>query len=110
MMIAKDQEFVGGKIWTRSIGDPGKDREILRKTSPYHQADKIKIPILLVHAKDDTRVPVRHSRALADRLKDMKKSVEFVEIEGGGHTLEIEAARIATLEALEKFLAKHLGS
>ncbi len=109
-LIADDQKFVGGKIWTRSIGDPGEDREILRATSPYHQAEKIKIPILLIHTKDDTRVPVAHSRAMAKRLKGMKKSVKYVEIEKGGHTLEVEAARIATLKALEKFLAKHLGS
>ena len=100
---------VGGKIWTRSIGDPGEDRTVLRETSPYHQAKKIKIPILLIHSKDDTRVPVGHSRAMADRLKGMKKSVVFVEIESGGHTLEVEAARIAVLKALEKFLAKHIG-
>ena len=109
LMIAEDKNYIGGKIWVRSIGDPGKDRTVLRETSPYHQTKKIRIPILLIHAKDDTRVPVGHSRAMADRLKDMKRSVEFVELESGGHTLETEQARIAALKALEKFLAKHIG-
>lgn len=109
LVAALKEGIIGGKIWIRSIGDPGEDREILRQTSPYHQAKKIKIPILLIHAKDDTRVPVAHSRAMADRLKGMKKSVEFVELKTGGHTLETESARIATLKALEKFLAKHIG-
>ena len=103
-------KLLGGKVWTRSIGDPGEDREKLRETSPYHQVHKIRIPVILIHSKDDTRVPIAHSRAMANRLRGMKKDVKFVEIEKGGHTLETEAARITMLKALEKFLAKHLGS
>jgi len=73
VLIKWDRKFIGGKIWTQSIGDPGEDNEVLRQTSPYHQADQTKIPILLIHAKDDTRVPVARSRAKADRLKKRKK-------------------------------------
>jgi dipeptidyl aminopeptidase/acylaminoacyl peptidase len=93
----------------RVIGDPNRDRERLKVTSPINNVDKIKAPILLIHAKDDLRVDIKQSYRMRDKLKDAGKSVEFVEITDGEHWLENEAARITYLTALEGFLSKHLG-
>lgn len=107
-MIYEDKKFIGGGFWTESVGTPGKDRNVLRQTSPRQQIDKIGIPILLVHTKDDRRVPFSHSRNMARALRKEKKPYEFIEIETGDHQLTTETARQETLVAVEAFLAKYL--
>lgn len=104
-MISHDKNFVGGKVWSKSIGLEG---EKTKSVSPYHQAEKIKIPVLIVHAKDDPVVPYRQGRDMARRLKKLKKPVTYVEVKNGDHSLDTAETRLATFKAMEKFLAKHL--
>lgn len=108
-LIRSDRDYIGGKYWSRLIGDPGDDRAQLRETSPYKQIDRISSPILLIAAKDDRRVPYRQSETMAKALKKAKKKYKYVELESGDHGLVTEPARIAALQAVEAFLAKHLN-
>ena len=105
-LIADDSRYVGGTIWTDHIGLDG---ESAKAVSPYHQVDKITTPLMIVQAKDDARVHFDHATDMAKALKRAKKPYELVTLEGGGHTLSNEAARLQTLEAIEAFLAKHIG-
>jgi dipeptidyl aminopeptidase/acylaminoacyl peptidase len=91
------------------IGDREKDMARLRATSPINNIDKIKTPILLVHAKDDLRVDIKQSYRMRDKLQSAGKTVEFLEIKDGEHWLENEAARNSYLTALEAFLGMHIG-
>jgi dipeptidyl aminopeptidase/acylaminoacyl peptidase len=43
-------------------------------------------------------------------LRGAGKTVQFVELEGEDHWLSEATTRIQTLEALDTFLAQHLGS
>ncbi len=79
-LISFDRKFVGGSEWTKSMGMDG---ESAKAVSPYHQAEKIKIPLLLIHAEDDARVPVRESRRLAKRLKKLKQDVTLRTVKRG---------------------------
>jgi acetyl esterase/lipase len=94
---------------SRMIGDRDKDRARLRETSPINSVDRIRIPIQLVHAKNDLRVDIKQSQRMRDKLQAAGKAVEYVEIERGEHWLENEPARLTYLTALEAFLSKHLG-
>lgn len=106
MMVAESRRYVGGKIWTKSIGE---NRADLKDYSPFHQVDKIRIPVLLIQADDDARVPKDHAKKMARKLKKAKKDVTLVRLKDGGHSLDTEAARLGTLKAVERFLAEHLG-
>ena len=53
---------------------------------------------------------VEHSRKMAAVLKSHNKDVTYVEFRNGNHNIEIEDHRLATLNTLEAFVAKHLGS
>jgi dipeptidyl aminopeptidase/acylaminoacyl peptidase len=86
----------------------GNDTDQLKKTSPVRAADKIKIPILLIHGKDDSIVPVEQSRIMAEELKDQHKTYEYVELEGGSHFLDYLPHRKQTFESMEVFLSKYL--
>jgi dipeptidyl aminopeptidase/acylaminoacyl peptidase len=108
-LLRDDNGSLKNEYTARLIGDADKDRDRLKATSPINNIDKIKAPILLVHAKDDLRVDIKQSYRMHDKLAEAGKSVEFVEIADGEHWLENEAARITYLTALEGFLSKHLG-
>ncbi len=86
----------------------GNDIDQLKKTSPVRMVDKIKIPILLIHGKDDSVVPVDQSRMMANELKDQHKTYEYIELPDGTHNLDYLPHRKQTFEAIETFLKKYL--
>ena len=96
--------------WRRYVDEKvGLEGERMKTVSPHHQADRIKVPVLIVHAKDDHRVPFEHGRDLAGRLADAGKPHRFVAIEQGGHSLVDGTGRLAMAEALTAFLEQALG-
>ncbi|WP_304219439.1 S9 family peptidase, partial [Phenylobacterium aquaticum] len=80
----------------------------LREGSPVAQAAKVRAPILLIHADQDTVVLPEQSKFMADALKAAGKSVEYVTLVGDDHYLMQSATRTQMLETLGAFLAKNL--
>ncbi|MCE9521653.1 MAG: prolyl oligopeptidase family serine peptidase [Alphaproteobacteria bacterium] len=99
---------LAGDEWRDFIGDPTTDRERLLATSPVKHVNKIRAPLLLIHGKDDTRVPIRQSAVMADAMKEAGKPVEFVVLEGGDQHLTSAETSKRVLRELELFLAKYL--
>ena len=93
--------------WRRSIGST--DRETLRSISPTEHADAFTAPVLLIHGKDDTVVPVDQSEKMARSLKNADKPVDFVRLNDGDHWLSTSEMRLATLKALAAFVDEHIG-
>ncbi|HET7811843.1 MAG TPA: S9 family peptidase, partial [Steroidobacteraceae bacterium] len=91
--------------WRASMGD----LKHLRTVSPIENADKVKIPILLVHGADDSVVPIEQSRSMNGKLKRAGKDVRYVEMPGDDHWLSSAATRTQMLSEVETFLAAHLG-
>lgn len=89
-----------------ALGAASKDK--LAATSPARLAANIKTPILLIHGDRDTIVPPEQSQKMVDAMKAAGKPVEYVVLENENHYLTRSATRTQTLEALERFLAKHL--
>lgn len=83
-------------------------REKLNASSPAQHADRVQAPVLLVHGDKDTIVRVEQSERMAEALKTAGKPVELVILEDENHYLTRTATRTRTLEALERFLARHL--
>ena len=95
--------------WRMSIGDRQEDRERIRAVSPANLAERVTIPILLLHGTEDTIVPIDQSRRMRARLAAAGKDVRFVELRGDDHFLSDEETRIQMLRELEAFLAQHLA-
>lgn len=104
-MVRHDKQFVGGKVWSKEIGLEG---EKIKTVSPYHRANEIKIPVLIIHSKDDPVVPYRQGKDMYKRLKRLKKPVTYVEVDNGDHYLDTAATRLAAFKAMDKFLKEHL--
>ncbi|BFL86224.1 hypothetical protein LFREDSHE_46740 [Shewanella baltica] len=105
-LVKSSRRFTNYKVVKEQIGD---DFDALYDRSPISKADKINIPVLLLHGDKDRVVKVQHSREMYDELKSLKKTVEYIELENGDHYLSNNDNRLATFKALDKFLADNLN-
>ncbi|WP_029013781.1 alpha/beta hydrolase family protein [Niveispirillum irakense] len=78
--------------------------------SPVHLADRIKVPVLLIHGDRDAQAFVQHSRDMDSALRKAGKQVEYVEIKGMDHSPLNTADMQTVLENWERFLAAHIGA
>jgi len=67
------------------IGDPRHDHDLLARASPLSHAADIRVPVLLVHGRQDARVPVIHATALADAIGLAGGRCELTIYENEGH-------------------------
>ncbi len=87
----------------------GNDNDVLDDTSPAKNAEKIQIPVLLIHGRKDYNVPVLETEDMEDALKSAKKSVKTIYFDEEDHFFMHEGDRTALLKAVEAFLATNLG-
>ncbi|TNE62395.1 MAG: S9 family peptidase [Alphaproteobacteria bacterium] len=106
MQMKRARNLFGLKEFAETVGLDGAR---IQSVSPYHQAGTITAPVLIMHAKDDPVVPFEQGQGMYKKLKQLKKPVDFVAIANGDHFLDTEAARLAFLKPLEKFLKEQLG-
>lgn len=91
------------------VGDPEKDAEQLKATSPLLQAARITKPLLLAHGGSDLRVPLVHGTRFYQAVKQTNPDVEWVEYPDEGHGWALPATRYDFWARVEKFLDKHIG-
>jgi dipeptidyl aminopeptidase/acylaminoacyl peptidase len=92
--------------WYQHIG-AATDPAVVAK-SPARAADRIKIPVLLIHGSDDTVVPLAQSAAMDAALTKAGKAHQFVRLPGEDHWLSRGATRVRVLKELEAFLSSSL--
>lgn len=79
----------------------------MRSLSPVFSAANADAPILLIHGKDDTVVPIEQSESMASALKHSNKPFEYVVMDGEDHWLSREETRITMLKAAVAFVEKY---
>ncbi|MBB3861962.1 dipeptidyl aminopeptidase/acylaminoacyl peptidase [Novosphingobium hassiacum] len=79
----------------------------LKAISPVAFAARADAPVMLIHGKDDLRVPFEQSKAMDAALRAAGKPVELVVLPGEDHYLSRSATRLAMLEALVRFVTAH---
>jgi dipeptidyl aminopeptidase/acylaminoacyl peptidase len=79
--------------------------------SAAFNADKIRVPVMLVHGERDERVPMSQFRALRSALVDAGRppEVEILEPKEGHGFQELEN-NVRLYNAMEAFLDKHIGA
>lgn len=92
------------------IGDPDKDAEQLKATSPLQNAKRITQPILMAYGFDDRRVPIVHGENLRSSIATPRDQVEWIVYKEEGHGWFKEEDRIDFWTRVEKFLDKYLKS
>ncbi len=106
--LAAMQRYDSRFLFGRTRGDwLKKQAPDYKLVSPRFGAADVSIPLLLMHGKEDKRVPVKQSRFMADALKAAGKPVEYIEQPLGDHHFTRGEDRLQFLKAMEAFLAKH---
>jgi dipeptidyl aminopeptidase/acylaminoacyl peptidase len=95
------------RYWTRFMGAEDSRDAVLAQISPAAHADRVAVPVLLIHGKDDTVVPLEQSQLMADALRKAGKPVELVVQPGADHWLSRGDTRLQTLQATMAFVEKN---
>lgn len=87
----------------------GRNDAELDANSPDKLADKIDVPVLLIHGEDDQRAPFAQAKAMRAALEAAHKPYEWLSKPGEGHGFYDEQNRVDFYNALQAFLEKHIG-
>jgi acetyl esterase/lipase len=95
------------RFWNRYMGVTGPSDPLLQQFSPIKHVDAIKVPVLLVHGRDDSVVSFDQSTAMLDAMKHAKKEVEMVVLKNEDHWLSRSETRLQMLQSSVAFLRAH---
>lgn len=95
------------RYWNRFMGAARLGDRAIDALSPARLASEADAPILLIHGRDDTVVPIEQSRLMAAALRDAGKPVELIELDGEDHWLSRSDTRLRTLTEMIDFLMEH---
>jgi dipeptidyl aminopeptidase/acylaminoacyl peptidase len=80
-------------------------RAYLRRISPLTNADRIAVPLLVVHGKNDPRVPVGEAEQLVNRLRSRGGVVWYLQATDEGHGFRKQQNRDAYYRTFAQFLS-----
>ncbi|MCH2189647.1 MAG: prolyl oligopeptidase family serine peptidase [Gammaproteobacteria bacterium] len=99
------KSFWGMGYLDYAIGD---DIDDLRSQSPIYMADKIDVPVLLIHGDKDVRVPSYHSKVMREALTKAGNEPEWLYLGAVGHGAVNLKNRTKVYEKLLGFLEKNI--
>jgi dipeptidyl aminopeptidase/acylaminoacyl peptidase len=111
-MFIKDRNRYGYRhwlvsYWSQVLGDANSSTAPLKAISPLNFVKAFQAPVLLIHGKDDTVVPIEQSKLMAKALRKAGKPVELLALRGEDHYLSSSVTRRQALEAMGAFVLKH---
>ena len=96
----------GGRFYDRTLGT---DMAALAKISPALRANEVKVPVMLVHGRDDNTAEMNQFKAMSAALRDAGQPAEEFLAAGEGHGFA-KPENIAELyRRMEAFLDKYIG-
>ena len=95
----------GRKYLNRYMGNTP---EVLKANSPLTYIGQLKAPVLIVHGKDDDRVPISQAKLLREALDKKHHPYEWLAKDNEGHGFSHLASRVEFYEKLIAFLDKNL--
>ncbi len=85
-------------------------RAYLRRLSPLTNADRISKPLLVVHGRNDARIPIVQSEQIINRLRSRNVEVWSVEAKNEGHDWGRLSNRDAYYRVFSNFLVESLSN
>jgi dipeptidyl aminopeptidase/acylaminoacyl peptidase len=92
------------------LGDPEKDAERLKATSPVELAARIQAPVFLAYASADRRVIPEHGLRMKAALEAAGRKPVWMMAEGEGHGYRTMDNDVKFYGAMEDFLAASIGT
>ncbi|MDQ4122626.1 MAG: S9 family peptidase [Acidobacteriota bacterium] len=85
-----------------------RDLEFLRGISPIAKIDRIKTPLMVIHGKNDPRVPYTEAEQIVEALRKRGAAVEYKLFDDEGHGISKLKNRLVVYPLVADFLDKHL--
>lgn len=87
----------------------GTDEAELTRFSPSKQADKVKVPVFLIHGGQDEIAPIEHAKRMRAALIAANNAPEWLVEPDEGHGFHDKKRQLELYQKLEAFFARHIG-
>lgn len=89
-------------------GSLAEDREFLKEISPLNHVERIRVPLMVIHGRNDPRVPFHEAEQLVAALQGRGVPVEFLPLDDEGHGIVKLKNKLVAFPEMVKFLEKNL--
>ncbi|MFU8803348.1 MAG: S9 family peptidase [Bradymonadaceae bacterium] len=89
-------------------GSLERDREFLTSISPLTHIERIDAPLMVIHGRNDPRVPVSEAEQVAGAVRNRGQDVELLIYDDEGHGLAKRSNRLDAYPRVADFLRRHL--
>jgi dipeptidyl aminopeptidase/acylaminoacyl peptidase len=87
-----------------------RDRDLLERISPIRKVYAIEAPLLVIHGRNDPRVPLYEAEQLVEALEHRSHPVELLVFDNEGHGLSKRPNRIVGYTRAAEFLRTHAAN
>ncbi|HLL15063.1 MAG TPA: S9 family peptidase [Pyrinomonadaceae bacterium] len=92
----------------REYGTLERDLDFLRAISPLGRVDRIRAPLMVVHGRNDPRVPYTEAEQIVKALRARNSPVEYTLFDDEGHGVVKLNNRLALYPKIVEFLERHM--
>jgi dipeptidyl aminopeptidase/acylaminoacyl peptidase len=99
------------RYWVQAMGDPVADRDMLNAHSAARNADRVTIPLLMIHGEEDFTVPIEQSQIMERAMRRAGHPTRLITLEDMDHYYSPDQAagwRVALTESLT-FINQNIG-
>jgi dipeptidyl aminopeptidase/acylaminoacyl peptidase len=104
-------QSISYQYWSQAMGDPARESDMMNRFSAAKNADKINMPLMLIHGDEDEIVPVEQSEIMAEAMRKAGKRAELIILKDDGHQwapMTVQGRRTVLVESL-RFFQQHIG-
>ena len=95
--------------WIRRVGDVERDERLNQELSPLHEAERIKVPLMIAQGANDQRVAIRNSDLMVHSLRKRNRPVTYIVYPDEGHSFMRHANKLDFYGRVEIFFKHCLG-
>lgn len=100
----KLRQKIAYAYYTKTIGDPRVDKEMLNAYSPINYLNRIQAPVFIVHGTRDPRVPIAQAKRLRAGLIKENKDYTWLIKKDEGHGFRKTENKIELYSKIDEFL------
>jgi dipeptidyl aminopeptidase/acylaminoacyl peptidase len=96
------------KLREVEYGTLEKDLDFLKSISPLNKVDRIKTPLMVIHGKNDPRVPYTEAEQIVEALRKRNAPVEYKLFDDEGHGVAKLSNRLIVYPLMADFLDRYM--
>jgi dipeptidyl aminopeptidase/acylaminoacyl peptidase len=96
------------KLREVEYGSLERDLEFLKAVSPLYRVNRIKTPLMVIHGKNDPRVPYTEAEQIVKALRERNAPVEYKLFDDEGHGVAKLSNRLIVYPLVADFLDRYM--